>query len=121
MSGTESEGAGIYHEGTVMTVEDCSIADNTATAGSGGGISSYGLITVTMSTLSGNEAARGGGIYAGYGSQFDLVNSTVTGNHSAGPGANGGGIYTDYSSAVSIALCTIANNDTQGDGAHGQG
>ena len=62
---------------------------NGGTGGGGGGIFNAGTVTLTNSTVSGNNAGEnGGGIYNGDGT-VTLTNSTVSGNNA---GEDGGGI-----------------------------
>ncbi|NJM12803.1 MAG: hypothetical protein HC889_13885 [Synechococcaceae cyanobacterium SM1_2_3] len=53
-------GGGIHSYGA-LTVTNCVLSGNSS--GNGGGISNHGTLTVSNSTLSGNSAAWGGGIY----------------------------------------------------------
>ena len=98
------EGAGIYNWGT-LTIIDSTLRDNNAGYYGGGGalysgsgnvmisgstffgntavyyggaISSYGTLSLTNCTVSGNSAQRIGAIYAG--GTLTLINSTVTSN-----------------------------------------
>jgi predicted outer membrane repeat protein len=95
-----------------LTITKSTISGNAAFVG--GGINSYGsFLTVADSTISGNSAERdGGGIYAnGFlnGPNVSIVNSTISGNSSAD---NGGGIYADYPDNFSIVNSTISGNST---------
>lgn len=79
----------------------------------GGGILNFGKLTVTNSTLTGNnnpatQAKQGGGaIFAGRGGFVSLINSTISGNNA--PNSWGGGILSN-TSGWSIINSTITNN-----------
>ncbi len=116
-----SHGGGIWSAGR-MTVSACSIDDNTG-AYIAGGINNIGTMTVTNSTLAGNFAYLGGGIYNGdyYGQSgvLTLTNDTITSNF-ADYGA-GGGIYMangSYSSTGPSKL-TLLNTLVAGNVASG--
>jgi len=81
----------------------------------GGGILSYGWLTVTNSIISGNTSNfEGGGIYTN-GSALTVINSTISGN--TAPKA--GGIF-NWLSTVTVTNSTISGNTaTQGDQAGG--
>ena len=88
--GGNAGGGGILSYGS-LTLDNCTLAGNSANQASwgGGGILSYqGTLTVNQSTLSGNSANNftgGGGIVA-YGGTLTVNQSTLSGNS-----ANGGG------------------------------
>jgi hypothetical protein len=133
VSGGEApNGGGIFNENGTVTVSNCVISGNTASAGlttigvlaSGGGIfNKNGTVTVSNCLISGNTASAGGGI-ANSGT-MTLSGSTVTGNSVAGtindgfingipnpfahysPSA-GGGIYNN--GVLTIVNSTIAGN-----------
>jgi hypothetical protein len=94
-----NDGGGIsFFNGAAIpsTLTRCTVANNTST-GYGGGISlpRKGLVTVSDSTIAGNQASRGAGIYvvAGNllgGATLALQSSTVAGNQAAGAGS---GLY----------------------------
>lgn len=83
-------GAGVFTN-TDFACTDSTISGNVA-LGAGGGIAAYGNITLTRCTLDGNGAAKyGGGVFvASPSAQLEVEQSTISGN-AAG---NGGGIYT---------------------------
>jgi hypothetical protein len=92
---------------------------------SGGGIDNGGTLTLSNSTVTGNEVSgdevRGGGIdNAG---TLTLSNSTVTGNEAVGdfyfPYAPGGGIYNGNTSGT--AVLTISNSTISGNDAYSGG
>jgi predicted outer membrane repeat protein len=116
---TNGPGGGIFIDGGnsgTLTLSDCTVSGN-STTGSGGGIYGvaanlgkgggiYGvaanlgkgggsIVTVSNSTINGNSAVDGGGIYNAGGdflafADVSVNNSAVSGNSATG---NGGGIY----------------------------
>jgi CSLREA domain-containing protein/uncharacterized repeat protein (TIGR01451 family) len=100
-------GGGIMDGGIYpLTVIDSIISDNTTTGtilGLGGGISGFGRIE--GSTLSGNSAATGGGLYHS-GAPLVIINSTLTGNRATGAG---GGLYSRYGQ-TSLYNTTVTDN-----------
>jgi len=101
-------GGGIMDGGIYpLTVIDSIISDNTTTSttglGLGGGISGFGRIE--GSTLSGNSAATGGGLYKP-GGALVIINSSFTGNSATGAG---GGLYSRYSQ-TSLYNTTVTDN-----------
>ena len=111
-------GGGLYlFSGGTTTIEDCTVAGNTA-VNYGGGIRTWGVAAgetiIQGSTISGNSAERGGGLWLD--TEFPsnptattiCQDDTVTGNTAKG---YGGGIYADnvYGSTT-IQNCTITQN-----------
>ena len=131
-STSDGFGGGIYVYLGTVTIHNSLIADNTAFGSQGGGIYSAQPITLTDTTIRGNEVATfGGGLHtsdrtvlervtltdnrstagAAHFAQFGTItytNVTVSGNRASN---NQGGIYIS-GPAVSIAVqnSTIANN-----------
>jgi hypothetical protein len=85
------------------------VSNNISTAGSGGGISGSSQgVTLTSSTVNGNQASGdGGGINA---ATVGLTNSTITGNSATGIG---GGVAA---AALTTSYSTIASNTSAGAG-----
>lgn len=77
------------------------------TTGNGGGILTSGILTVTDSTIAGNNAEDGGGIFSD--SMLTVTNSTISDNSSDG---KGGGIFVlqGPDTQVAITFCTIYGN-----------
>ena len=75
------------------------------TSSYGGGILNLENLTVTNSTISGNTANRGGGIYSHYDDFLTVTNSTISGNR-------GGGISHGLQSSgvTQITNSTISDN-----------
>lgn len=112
----EVDGAGIYVNNGKVSIKDSNISGNTAaaiqgtgTTQRGGGIYANGnktVVKVTGSTISGNSATWGGGIY------INNTKVTMTGNSITGNKADqGGGIYAIGNTAnVTMTGGSIANN-----------
>jgi len=94
-------------------ISNCTITDNEAKWGDGGGICCWGSSpTITNCTISRNSAEDGGGIYSSYSSSPTITNCTISGNSGVRDGlapGSGGGIYCEDSNAV-ITRCTISGN-----------
>jgi CSLREA domain-containing protein/uncharacterized repeat protein (TIGR01451 family) len=92
------------------------ISDNGSIFSSGGGIYNTGVLTLTNSTVSGNQAAGligvGGGIYSGYGSVATILYSTITGNIAAN--GSGGGFNIEGASVTLIGSIVSGNSAATG-------
>ncbi len=106
------EGGAIGNRGN-LTITACTISDNSATfpfsAGSSGGAIDHsplssGDLLVNQSTISGNSADRGGGLYTRRG-YLTVTESTISGNQAM----SGGGIYNYYGNHT-ITGSTISGN-----------
>jgi len=77
-----------------------------------GGIANFGTLTVTNSTLSGNNGGYGGGIYNGIGATLTVTNSTFSGTGAA----LGGGIHHDefFGGTATLQNTIIANSPSGG-------
>jgi len=93
--------------GVVASISGLTITDGFAIGGEGGGIRNLGTLTVTDSTVSGNDAFSGGGIFNDSGTLF-VVNSTVS-NNTAG---NGGGIKNSTGTTTLMNSTVTANTVT---------
>ncbi|MGO9244562.1 MAG: choice-of-anchor Q domain-containing protein [Verrucomicrobiia bacterium] len=99
-------GGGIDNEEATMTVINCTLNYN-STSDDGGGIINFGTLTVSASTLSGNAAANGGGIYSSNSlAVLTVSNSTISGNSASG---QGGGILTT-NGTLTVMACTLSGN-----------
>lgn len=102
-------GGGIYSKG-ILTITNSAISYNdTAPSPGGGGIYSFGTTTVRASLVDHNSAVTGGGIDIG-GGALSVVNSTVSGNTSAG---DGGGIA---GAPLGLYNATVVGNTANADG-----
>ncbi len=103
-----------------LTINDVTISGGDATLDSfipmGGGIlNDGGTLTLSRSTVSGNTAYNGGGIYAYYGSTTNILESTIssnTANDPFGP-SKGGGLF-DLFGNFTIRDSTISGNVAEG-------
>lgn len=108
-------GGGIRAENaTALSLNNVAVIDNTTTF-AGGGILTFGSLTLTDSTVSGNNLAgsfgRGGGISSS--GVVTLTNSTVSGNSAAATYGQGGGIDA---SEVTLISSTVSGNVANGYG-----
>ena len=79
-------------------------------AGSGGGVGNGGTLTITNSTLSGNEAigSDGGGVWNSPSGTVTITNSTLSGNSASfvdnqfGSSGHGGGV-DNYGGTLTLA------------------
>ena len=106
----KSEGGGIYNNGGALTLDQCTLANNSSVGGEGfanGGLS------------------YGGGIYNNDGALTlngcTLVNNISVGGNATDVSGNGGfsyggGVYNNYNTGGSLTLnnCTLANNSSTG-------
>jgi hypothetical protein len=93
-----SDGAGIVlGDETVVAMTDCLITRNRVVLGSGAGIVNEGLLRLTDTDVTDNEAGdRGGGIFNGSLGNLSITGtSDVTGNTANGGPGSGGGIYNE--------------------------
>jgi hypothetical protein len=114
-SQSQSLGAIWTLQGSVLSIVDSTITDNTASASdsSGGGISiaTYATVTLVGSTVSNNTAAFGGGISTS--GNLIALNTTLANNEATD---SGGGIYfshTDSAMQANLYNTTIAYNDAR--------
>ena len=118
MNGTT--GAGISsHEN--LTLDGVSVTGNQAVGGFGGGINSrFGSLVLRNSTVSGNSAGYGGGIFVqssrAVAQDVQIINSTISGNFATD---SGGGISSNFSTNTTIRNSTITGNRSDPDGSGG--
>src|SRR5262249_18745100 len=128
-AGNDGGGVEFFYSSTLSqlaaTLTRCTVANNTVPSsngyGYGGGLSlpRKGLVTVIDSTIAGNAANKGAGVYAVAanlltGSTLALLSSTVAGNRASGAG---GGLYvsTPLSSSTKVSLMnTLVAGNTGG-------
>jgi parallel beta-helix repeat protein len=135
------ESAGIATDVSVAQISGSTISDNVVTDGTfggGGGISNFGMMTVSACTLSGNSAGLipnfgGGGAIANGGSliisdsillnnagpdgggianggQLWISGCTISGNSAT---QIGGGISNSYSGTITVSACVLSGNSAR--------
>lgn len=141
MNGTASGNVFIIEPDAVVTLSDMTIRGGaTDAAGRGGGILSFGSLTLNNVVVTGNEAYNGGGIAADGGTMvvnnstichnsttgnsgagiismvsITLTNTTISDNRTTGPDRVGGGLAV-FAGVVTMINCTISNNSATGYG-----
>ncbi len=112
---TQGSGGGIYARGTTKIV-NCTISGNSGGTGNGGGLdfAGGGSLTITASTVSGNTASKGAGVFA-YSNigNSTITNSTITGNKATGAG---GGIAVQGTGTLNLVNDTIVGNKSANGG-----
>ena len=83
------------------------------TAATGGAIRNLGMLTISQSTLIGNSANDGGGIFNEGTSAATLNNVILSGNSSYD---DGGAIYNNGSSTLTLNNVTVSGNSSGGGG-----
>jgi hypothetical protein len=123
-------GGGVYvdTEGAAIQIDGSTFYLNTATA-TGGGLfidgdedgTNSGFVSITNSTVSGNEALSSAGIRAFDHAIVSIINSTITRNESNNGSGSEGGIGSFGSSVVTLHNSIVADNiaatDADADGA----
>ena len=111
-------GGGIYNDGT-MTIEGCTISNESTSNGSGGGLFNFNSVTVTDSTFYGNTASdSGAGIENAW--MATISDCTITSNAASqleafGTVPGGGGIASAGGTAFNVTTIKntiIARNDS---------
>jgi hypothetical protein len=109
-----NDGGGIASAGFVRLFE--SLIEGNTSEGVGGGVASFdvGRVDIISSTIRGNTASQGGGIYNAFMTfgEVTITDSVITGNRATGgaggiPG-NGGGIYNGE--RVSLIRSSVTAN-----------
>ncbi len=109
---TTSSGGGIANNG-LLTLSNSQVSQNNAEV-MGGGIANNGTLTITNSTIGNNATlvmSMGGGIFTGMNSRLFVINSTVSGNQALD--GDGGGIAANGDVDVRIFNSTISQNYAQ--------
>jgi hypothetical protein len=105
-NGQGGEGGGIENAETVtLTIINSTLGGNTA--GLGGGVFISGTVTIINSTFSSNMASEGGGVYNSGSGTLTITNSTFSGN--AAPVAGGASFNLG---TLQIANTTLSDNSS---------
>ncbi len=103
-------GGGIFAVGDNLTLTNSTVSNNrlVGSLSLGGGIYAKGKVTLKDSTVSGNGASIGGGIFAEFNTNLTLTNSTVSNNSAFGGG--GGIAATGSGITLTLTNSTVSNN-----------
>jgi hypothetical protein len=108
------------NSGKVVTFKHLTIR-NGSTPDSGGGILSYGDLTLSRVTVTGSVASFGGGIYSS--GALTIIDSVISQNTASGSPGNGGGLaLLGDDNDVNLTRVTISDNtaEVQDGGIHDQ-
>ena len=115
-SGADSDqgGGGVYTDGGDLTITDSVIRDNSAdgAAGSGGGVlNKQATVTISASSLTGNNAVRAGGAIEALEGSTTVDDGTVLSANlaSASPG-NGGALHLSGAGTVDVTDIRVVGN-----------
>ncbi|MGJ8673162.1 Ig-like domain-containing protein [Rubritalea sp.] len=116
-----ANGGGVHSFASLMSLEDCEVDANTAKVGvilsSGAGLKSTGVsfVSLTRSSVSGNEVGgEGGGIANDYLATLHLDGVSVEDNTAEGFSVAGGGIRNNNGGVAQIENSTISGNSVTG-------
>jgi hypothetical protein len=115
-AGTNGDGGAIEVADEALTLSGVVVTGNTANMGSGGGIhlGTAGRLTLEDSTVSGNQASRGGGISSS--GVVVVRNSTISGNRA---NASGGIFSSGPGNLVRVENSTVSDNKATSDSGGG--
>jgi hypothetical protein len=125
VDGSAAGSVAVIPSAATVTIDGLTLRNGSAIGG--GGIYTYGTLTLLNSTVSGNVATGydgGGGIRVGYGAgATTLVNSTVSNNTTTYLfGGDGAGISAHYGASLNLTNCTVSGNTiSAGFGGYGAG
>ena len=111
-NGATNFGGGGIGNFSTLTLTNSTVSGNNSNSGAsfgGGGIFNPGTLTLTNSSVSGNSSNAFGGGIDNFG-DMTLVNSTVSGNSAR----HGGGIIND--GTLTLTNSTVSGNSTDGSG-----
>jgi hypothetical protein len=108
-------GGGVYFNASSGTVRNCAIVQNSANYGGGVICTDNSLLTVNNCTIAGNSATgSGGGVFSVYNSSVTMTDCIVSSNSVTGAimgvAGYGGGVSCAESSLVTLTNCKIADN-----------
>jgi hypothetical protein len=112
---TTCSGGGVYIKGVnKVTIQNCTITNNTATAAGGGIYVDNSPLVITDSKIANNTALTdGGGLRIGYNTSVSVIkftNVVISENILEGEYANGGGLYIVGDNTCYFTNCTFTKN-----------
>jgi hypothetical protein len=109
-----SYGGGVFNNAGVLSLTNCTVTGNSATAVGGGVFNGSGSVSsLTNCTVTGNSAPYGGGVDND--GTMSMTNCTVSGNSAS---AAGGGVFNFGGTMATLTLtnCTVSGNSANGGG-----
>ena len=94
-------GGGVYAQTAVIQASTISGNSDGGSPGAGGGLAVNGRLDLVNSTVFGNQAEFGGGIYGRSGSSLFLLDATIAANQAT---AEGGGIFGSFTEGTTLLL-----------------
>ena len=112
---TTGNGGGIRALGTTLNLTGSTVSGNTAGAG-GGGILATSAANLTSSSVRHNTSGGdGGGIFASA-ANLTISGSTISGNDTTGATHQGGGVFFAGSGTLTLTNSTLSGNEATGFG-----
>ena len=109
--------------GAALDLRNLAITDSLS-GQQGGGLATTGDYTLTNSTVSGNTAKSGGGVYSRSGSASGnsgaISDTTIINNHASGSVGSAGGGIDVASAALTLERSTLSGNTSDGSGVGAQ-
>jgi len=116
---TAPDGGGLQAYNTWVELDNCTVTDNQALGGPGGGISSasdsLSFMTLRNVTVAGNTAREGGGIQA-WRTRLELDSCSITDNEATESWGGGISVTTDSLGSLTLKNVTVARNTAQDGG-----
>jgi hypothetical protein len=104
ISGNTAPQAGGLYIQALASLDSVVVRDNIATGSIGGGLLvDHNWMTIRDSSIVGNSALTGGGVFLEHENVSSMINTTVSGNI-------GGGIHVGNEASLSMDACTVVDN-----------
>jgi hypothetical protein len=106
-----SSAGGVFNSSGQITITNSTFDNNSATNAQGGAIKNFGssaTLTLDQSTISGNSAIEGGGLYNSDGTIY-INNSAITSNSA---GISAGGLYNNVFGTVTVINSQLSGNSS---------
>jgi M6 family metalloprotease-like protein len=116
-SNSASEGGAIYATATTITIHGCSLHDNAASPGAGGGLmaTANSGVSATQSDFIGNASAvHGGALLLAVNSLANYSDCRFVNNSADGDNEGGGAIATNSGSQAIFSGCVFVGNASNG-------
>ena len=108
-NGRADYGGGVVNDGGMLTLTKSTVLGNNASVSGGGvAVGGRGTLLLTNSTVSGNTAGFGGGV-SSFGATATLTNSTISGNSAT---VRGGGVEVGVGGTLRLTNSTVSGNSS---------